>query len=150
VLLRKSIAEAIAISESHAVPGGAALNVRRGPGVRPYALVVGPGASAVAASPTRIASAVVLIGDPDSGLGSAEAVAVQVYGLTPSEARLACAVASGESLESYAKARGIAVATARWTMKQTLAKTGTRRQADLVRLLLTGPVSIALRGRAGG
>ena len=70
---------------------------------------------------------------------------MQLYGLTPTEARLACSVASGESLESYASARGINVSTARWTMKQALAKTGARRQADLVRILLTGPASIATR-----
>jgi DNA-binding CsgD family transcriptional regulator len=96
----------------------------------------------------RIASAVVLIGDPDSSLASAETIAMQLYGLTPSEARLACAVASGDSLESYARTRGITIATARWTMKQTLSKTGARRQADLVRMLLTGPV--AATKRSGG
>ena len=68
---------------------------------------------------------------------------MQLYGLTPSEARVACAVASGESLESYASAHGISVSTVRWTMKQLLAKTGARRQADLVRILLSGPAAIA-------
>lgn len=140
---QKAIAEAIAISEHRESSGGAALSVRRPSGARPYAVVVSPGASAATRSELHIASAVVLIGDPDSALGSAEEMAMQVYRLTPSEARLACAVASGESLESYANARGINVTTARWTMKQALAKTGARRQADLVRLLLTGPVAIA-------
>lgn len=146
-LLQRSIAEAIAISEHQESEGGAALSVRRPSGARPYAVVVSPGANAASRSEYRIASAVVLIGDPDSGLESAEAMAMQLYGLTRSEARLACAIASGESLESYARSRGITVATARWTMKQTLGKTNTRRQADLVRLLLTGPVAIALRAR---
>ncbi len=145
-LLQKAIAEAIAISERRDSPGGAALNVRRPSGARPYAVLVSPGASAATQPAFRIASAVVLIGDPDSALASAEEVAMQLYGLTPSEARLACSVASGESLESYASARGINVSTARWTMKQALAKTGAHRQADLVRILLTGPAALAKRG----
>lgn len=43
------------------------------------------------------------------------------------------------------RARGINVSTARWTMKQALGKTGARRQADLVRMLLTGPAAVAKR-----
>ena len=144
-LLQKAIGEAIAISEHRDSPGGAALTVRRPSGARPYAILVSPGASAASQPAFGIASAVVLIGDADAGLAAAEEVAMQLYGLTPTEARLACSVASGESLESYASARGINVSTARWTMKQALAKTGARRQADLVRILLTGPASIATR-----
>lgn len=143
--LQAAVAEAIAISEQRDAPGGVALGVRRPSGARPYAVVVSPGASAAPGTVFRIASAIVLIGDPDSVLASAEHAVMQVYGLTPSEARLACAVASGETLESYAQARGINVSTARWTMKQALAKTGARRQADLVRMLLTGPVAVARR-----
>jgi len=145
-LLQKAIREAIAISEQRDAEGAAALTVSRSARARPYAVVVSPGARAAEPSAGRIASAIVLIGDPDSSLAAAEAIAMQVYGLTPSEARLACAVASGESLESYAAARGIKVSTARWTMKQALAKAGAQRQADLVRILLTGPAALATRG----
>jgi DNA-binding CsgD family transcriptional regulator/PAS domain-containing protein len=142
-LLQKAIGEAIAISEHRDSSGGAALTVRRPSGARPYAILVSPGASAVSQSAFRIASAVVLIGDSDAGFAASEEIAMQLYGLTPGEARLACSVASGESLESYANARGINVSTARWTMKQALAKAGARRQADLVRILLTGPAAIS-------
>jgi len=143
--LQKAITEAIAIAQSRDSTGDAALTVRRPSGARPYTVLVSPGASAASHSAFRIASAVVLIGDPDSALASAEKLAMQLYGLTPSEARLACSVASGESLAGYASAQGINVSTARWTMKQALAKTGARRQADLVRILLTGPTAIAKR-----
>lgn len=61
---------------------------------------------------------------------------------SPAEARLAQAVAAGESLETYSEMQGVALSTARWTMKQVLAKTGSGRQADLVRLLLTGPAAV--------
>lgn len=143
VALQKAIAEAIEISERSEATGGAALTVARPSGARPYALLVSPGANAASHTAFRIASAVVLIGDPDTGLAAVEEVAMQLYGLTPSEARLACAVASGVSLESYARTNGINVSTARWTIKQALKKTGARRQADLVRMLLTGPAAVA-------
>jgi DNA-binding CsgD family transcriptional regulator len=143
--LQKAIAEAIAISQQRDSTGGAALTVRRPSGAQPYTLLVSPGAGAVLHSALRIASAVVLIGDPECRLASAAELAMQLYGLTPSEARLACSIASGESLESYATAREISVSTARWTLKQVLAKTGARRQADLVRLVLTGPVAVGKR-----
>jgi DNA-binding CsgD family transcriptional regulator len=121
--------------------GGAVIAVQRPSGARPYALLVTPGPGADSQSPYRNASAVVLIGDADPGLASSEQLVAQLYGLTASEARLACAIASGESLDGYAGKQGIAVSTARWTMKQVLAKTGARRQADCVRLLLTGPAA---------
>lgn len=146
--LQAAIAEAIAISQREDASGDVALTVQRPSGARPYTILVSPGAAAASHSAFRIASAVVLIGDTDSALASAEKVAMQLYGLTPSEARLACSVASGESLETYATARGISVATVRWTMKRVLAKTGAQRQADLVRILLTGPVAVARRSRA--
>lgn len=143
--LQKAVAEAIEISEHSDASGGAALNVSRPSGARPYAVLVSPGASGASHPAFRIASAVVLIGDSDSGPVVSQEMAMQLYGLTPSEAHLACSVASGESLESYANARGIAVSTARWTMKQALKKTGARRQSDLVRILLTGPAGVARR-----
>lgn len=145
--LQSAIGEAIAISQRKGASGDVALAVQRPSGARPYTILVSPGANAASHSAFRIASAVVLIGDTDSALASAEKVAMQLYGLTPSESRLACSVASGESLETYAVARGISVATVRWTMKRALAKTGARRQADLVRILLTGPAAVAKRSR---
>jgi DNA-binding CsgD family transcriptional regulator/PAS domain-containing protein len=143
--LQKAITEAIAISRSKDSTWDAALTARRPSGAPPYTILVSPGASAASHSAFRIASAVVLIGDPDSALASSEKTAMQLYGLTPSEARLACAFASGVSLEDYANTRGINVSTARWTMKHVLAKTGARRQADLVRILLSGPAAVAKR-----
>jgi DNA-binding CsgD family transcriptional regulator len=58
-----------------------------------------------------------------------------LYGLTPAEARLAAALAGGMSLSGYSEQRGIAVGTARNQLKQVLAKTFTRSQSDLVRIL---------------
>ena len=67
----------------------------------------------------------------------AEAVAV-LYGLKPTEARLAVAIASGASIKEAAIRLGMTEQTARTYVKRILQKTGVRRQADLVQLITSG------------
>jgi len=54
------------------------------------------------------------------------------FGLTPAEARLVLRLMSGDSLHSAAKALGIQYETVRTHLKSIFQKTGTRRQAELV------------------
>jgi len=64
-----------------------------------------------------------------------------LYGLTPSEARLAHALATRRNLTRAASDAGLTVTTARSYLKRVFLKTGTSRQAQLVRLLwLQGPL----------
>lgn len=60
------------------------------------------------------------------------------YRLTPAEAALAVAVAEGTALRTYAEQRILSIHTVRYQMKQILAKTDCRTQADLVRLIIRG------------
>ena len=57
------------------------------------------------------------------------------FNLTAGEARLANAIADGQSLRETADRTGVSVHTVRAQLGAVFAKTGTRRQADLVRLL---------------
>jgi len=57
------------------------------------------------------------------------------YGLTPAEARLACALCEGTTPEEYARRVGVSITTVRAQLRQAFAKTGTRRQTELVALL---------------
>jgi DNA-binding CsgD family transcriptional regulator len=59
-----------------------------------------------------------------------------LFGLTASEAGIAAALTEGASLDGIAGAFGISLNTARNHIKSILAKTGARRQAELVALLL--------------
>jgi DNA-binding CsgD family transcriptional regulator len=59
-----------------------------------------------------------------------------LFDLTPAESRLARAVAAGITLPDIAAAGGTSIGTLRTQLKSVMAKTGTRRQVDLVRLLL--------------
>jgi DNA-binding CsgD family transcriptional regulator len=60
------------------------------------------------------------------------------YRLTPAEARVAALLAMGQSLEEIAAANEVSYATVRSQVRSILAKTGVRRQADIVRIALTG------------
>lgn len=65
------------------------------------------------------------------------AVLVQLYGLTPAETRLIGLLARGHTLEAAADALGIALSTARTHLARIFHKTGTSRQAELVRLVMS-------------
>jgi DNA-binding CsgD family transcriptional regulator len=58
------------------------------------------------------------------------------YGLTPAEAHLAVELAAGNSLKEAAHHLGIRINTARAQLRALFGKTGTNRQAALVRRLL--------------
>ena len=67
----------------------------------------------------------------------------RTYGITEGETRLAARIATGDTLQEAAEACGIALGTAKTHLARLFEKTGTRRQADLVRVLL----SLASHGR---
>lgn len=58
------------------------------------------------------------------------------FGLTESEADVALALARGRSLREIAGVRGVAIDTIRSHLRTVFSKTGTRRQASLVVLIL--------------
>jgi DNA-binding CsgD family transcriptional regulator len=62
----------------------------------------------------------------------------QLYQLTPAEATISAALALGKSVEEVAKAKRISLATLRSHLRSIFLKTGTRRQAELVRIALRG------------
>ena len=55
---------------------------------------------------------------------------------------MAAALATGVTVREIADGNGVTDHAVRWTLKQIFAKTDTRRQAELVSLLLRGPVSL--------
>lgn len=81
-------------------------------------------------------------GDSRSDADRHEQIA-QLFGLLPSEARLALALSRGLSIADAARALGLTIETARNYSKKIYAKTGTRGQPDLVRLILTSVLALA-------
>lgn len=67
---------------------------------------------------------------------------VDMFQLTPSEARMAWTMAHGLSIAEAAAENGLTVETARNYSKKIYAKVGARGQADLVRHVLTGVLAM--------
>jgi DNA-binding CsgD family transcriptional regulator/PAS domain-containing protein len=131
----------------HAVMGpgtdcrGGALRLRRRGGKRDYALVAAPIAPADAGTlfPHAMPAALLTITDPAPTAISAPACLAALYNLTPAEVRVAERVLHGDVPKQAAAALGISVKTVRDHLERVFRKTGTNRQADLLRLLLSLP-----------
>jgi DNA-binding CsgD family transcriptional regulator/PAS domain-containing protein len=83
--------------------------------------------------------ALLLLSDPEDLPILSERLLGDLYALTPAEARVAARVARGERLDEIARALRVGRATVRTHLQQALAKTGTRRQVELARLLIAAP-----------
>lgn len=77
-----------------------------------------------------------LIAAPERRVHIVPSALARLFRLTGAEAQLAAALAAGDTVSEYAARRGITTGTARIQLKQLFGKTGTGRQADLVRLIL--------------
>jgi DNA-binding CsgD family transcriptional regulator len=89
-------------------------------------------------------AALLIFGDPDASASTSTQALMDLFGLTPAEARLTAALVDGERLDEYADRLKISVNTARTQSKQVFAKTGCGGQVELIRAVLTNP---ALRAR---
>ena len=88
-------------------------------------------------------SAVALfVSDQEIGVGTPPSVLRELYGLSRREADVVEQILLGRPLDEAATALGIHLETVRMHLKQVFQKVGTRRQVDLVRLLLTGVSSL--------
>jgi DNA-binding CsgD family transcriptional regulator len=82
------------------------------------------------------AKAVIWIVDPYANPLPWEPVLRQAFGCTRAEASVAVALAQGSDIDEIAQLRGVSPGTIRAQIKGIFAKTNTRRQAELVALLL--------------
>ena len=122
---------------------GGTLSVSRASGSRPLSVLVSPMRAPSAVPGYRRIAAAVFISDPDSVILTNEERLLQLYGLTRAESRLAAKIAQGRSLEEAAAMLNITTQTARSYTKRILGKTGTKRQVELVRLLLLSPAHLS-------
>lgn len=98
-----------------------------------------PVAAAEMIGPT-VPTALIFLGDPAPRAPVRHGDLRAVYGLTDAEARLVGALLAGLPLRDYAKANNISRETTRTQLRHVFDKTGQRRQADLVRHILSNPV----------
>ncbi|HZZ94344.1 MAG TPA: helix-turn-helix transcriptional regulator [Usitatibacter sp.] len=112
------------------------VQVRRPSGKRPFVVqfsAVSPDADLAAESRSH---AIVFITDPNAVPRLDAILLARHFGLTKAEAKLAQELVSGEPLARIAERLAVRESTARTQLKSIFAKTGTARQAALVRLLI--------------
>jgi DNA-binding CsgD family transcriptional regulator len=80
--------------------------------------------------------AIITISDPDSERRQLEIYLRRRFGLSAAESGLAAEIVKGDGRVAAARRRGISGATAKTQLSSIFEKTGTHRQAELVRLLL--------------
>ncbi|MBL8659166.1 MAG: helix-turn-helix transcriptional regulator [Rhodospirillales bacterium] len=127
--------------------GGDALSafaVPRKPGLRPLTCLLAPLGGNEGYSEGDGPSAMLFIGDPDRPMEIDQRRLRQLYGLSRAEARVVALLAQGYKLDATAESLGLVYETVRKHLKQVFDKTGCDRQAELVRLLVTGPATIPL------
>lgn len=85
------------------------------------------------------AAAAVFFSDAAAVVGSLLGLLRSTYRMTPAEARLTEALVNGRTLQEYADAQQLSMNTLRTQLRAVMTKVGVGRQAELVRVVLTGP-----------
>ena len=103
---------------------------------RPLAVVVAPLPAEAAWFLAHAPAVILFAGDPEHSRCVALPDRLRaVFGLTRTEALVAAEIFRGEGLPAAADALGIGVTTARTHLQRIFGKTGTRKQAELVRII---------------
>ena len=119
-------------------PNGNTLLLSRKSGKKPLQLVAFPFVSNGSLVDDR-PQVLVFLSDPSSKPASRAAVLRALYGLSPTESRLADLLLQGFEVREAADHLRTTLETARFHLKRVLAKTGSRRQTELMRLMLSLP-----------
>jgi len=119
--------------------GAVSIMMRRSPGRSgrpPFMLSVLPWPQDMAGYRFAQRALLVLLAEKQSVQPASAALLGECFGLTAAEARIAHALAAGQTLRAAAAQSGISYGTARGYLKILFHKTATHRQAELVRCLL--------------
>ena len=93
-------------------------------------------------------TAILFITDPEHAAAVRSEWLSQDFGLTQAEAAFAAEISKGDGLQATAGRLGVSLATVRTHLAHVFDKTGARRQAELVRLILQGQATPPISHRA--
>lgn len=144
--LHKLVREAVDERNGLVVESREALSVARPSGEVSLGVVVEPIPTMQWAEGKGQPAVVVYIRDAVGKSQVDNRVAKELFSFTPAETALALELANGLSLEEAAENLGIMRNTARAHLRSIFSKTGVRRQAELVRVMLNSVVTL---GRGG-
>ncbi|MCV7132304.1 helix-turn-helix transcriptional regulator [Mycobacterium hodleri] len=131
--LQRCIADALGGNDSQARHGNSLLCPRTE--LRPYVIHVVPFTSVP--PDRRQPRALVIVVDPERQAEPHRDMLIRLFGLTRAEAEVALRVLRGDGLRPISDELTLSLATVKTHLQRVFAKTGTHRQAELVRLLLT-------------
>jgi DNA-binding CsgD family transcriptional regulator len=135
--LQASLADAVGAGTSIGI-SGTSLLIARTSGENPLRVTVTPISSSLPGGPAQLA-ALVFVSDPAGRPQSRAATLRALFALTPAEARVADLLLQGREMQEVANGLRLTLETARFHTKRVLSKTGTRRQTELMRLMLSLP-----------
>ncbi len=128
-------------------PAGATVRVHRGPSRRPLVLQIMPlsAPGSVAASLALLPSrAAIFVVDPENVAHGSIEILADTYQLTMAERQVLERLAAGDSPAGISRALDIGMPTVRTHLHRIFDKTGTRRQSELLMLLVgfTPPIQV--------
>jgi DNA-binding CsgD family transcriptional regulator len=139
VSLRKLIQGASLTSEGNGLDSGGVMTISRPSSRRPLSILVTPLASNGFELGQNRPAAAIFINDPEREHEPEHKILGRLFDLTPAESRVAALLMQGKSIEEASGELAISLHTARTHLKRILEKTGTSRQGELIRLLLSSP-----------
>lgn len=133
VSLHRGIDGALGLTRSE-IPNGSSILCPRPSGLRPYVIHVLPFRRATEA--TTESRALLLIIDPEQRPEPTIDLLRRLYGMTNAEATVAIRLLEGDGIKPIADSLCLSTGTVKTHLQHIFDKTGTHRQAELVRLLL--------------
>jgi DNA-binding CsgD family transcriptional regulator len=113
------------------------LSLQREDAFLPLTVIVRPGPAYYPLKEPLRRTAMLIVRDPGRQAIISATTLAQLFGLSPAESLLASELASGASLEEAAASLGVSRNTVRSQLQSVFQKTGTNRQVELVRVLLS-------------
>jgi DNA-binding CsgD family transcriptional regulator/PAS domain-containing protein len=139
--LRELVGQALRTTAGDGFDAGGAMSVTRPSSKRPFLVLVAPLRLGLEDDETK-GGATIFVSDPEERVEPAEAAMRRLYGFSVAEAKVAQGFVRAGSLEQAADELCISRETARWHLKRIYRKTGTGRQAELVKAVISGPLAM--------
>jgi DNA-binding CsgD family transcriptional regulator/PAS domain-containing protein len=134
--LRHLIGCASASNGKRSLQSGGGLNVTRPNGQRSLQVLVSPIRPQQRLHLSERAVAAIYVTDPDQVAQKPEVILMRLYGLTPSEAKVAALIVRGTTARHVSSNLNVSYNTVKSHLKRVFAKTGTKGQGDLIRLIV--------------
>ncbi len=140
--LIRQVGQSVSLTEDSEYICGGAVRITRLSGQSDYHVVVMPLPRRCQPRDGSGAVSVLFITDPDKAHSPVNFLFGDLYGLTDAESRLVCELLEGRGLTAAAEQLGLSRNTVHSQLSSIFQKTGTRRQGELLRLLLGGVAPI--------